>query len=86
MLLDADAQRALVIEVKLNWKDGRDQKLIEEYLPLVRSAFGVATFPLLITANVRGLQHKPMTSFTELVACYDWRPGDPTPVLLLPKP
>lgn len=28
----------LVIEVKLNWKDGRDDKLLTEYLPIVKSA------------------------------------------------
>jgi predicted nuclease of restriction endonuclease-like RecB superfamily len=74
---------AIVVEVKKNWQDGRDVKLLDEYLPLVASAFGVKTRPLMIVGNVRGLKHKPLLSLADIIAVPSaWTPGKPTPTLL----
>jgi hypothetical protein len=84
VLLAPDESWAVVIEVKKNWKDGRDQKLLDLYLPAVRSAFGLdAVFPLMICGCVRGLQTQALTSLRHLVSAPKlWQPGDPTPVIL----
>lgn len=85
VLIDAFTDGALVVEAKLNWKDGRDEKLIATYLQAVRSAFGLtATWPLLITSNVRGYKGRPLLGLTHMEKAYQWRPGLITPVLLLP--
>lgn len=76
---------AIVVEVKLNWADGRDEKLINEYLPIVKSAFQLeTTWPLLITANLRGYKHPPLLGLRQFEECLAWCPGRPTPLLLLP--
>lgn len=84
VLIDPAAGWAVVIEVKKNWKDGRDHKLLDLYLPAVRSAFGVdIAFPLMICGCVRGLAYPALLSLRELaVAPLQWQPGDPTPVIL----
>lgn len=75
---------ALVIEVKLNWRDGKDEKLIDLYLPVVKQALGLKlTRPLLITKNVRGLKHEPLVGLGAMWAALNWQPGLPTPVALV---
>lgn len=76
---------AFVIEVKLNWRDGRDVKLIDEYLPIVRSAFALPEVsPVLITADLRGYKHPPLLGLPQLPLSRSWKPSLPTPVLLVP--
>lgn len=84
VLVDDVAGYAIVIEVKKNWRDGRDVKLLDEYLPIVRSALAVDTYPLMLVGNVRGLKHEPLTSFSQLLSPLNWTPGQPTPTLLKP--
>lgn len=85
VLLDPFTGGALVVEAKLNWKDGRDEKLLDLYLHAAKSAFGLTqTWPLLITKNIRGYQGKPLLGLRHLEAAYEWKPGDLTPVMLLP--
>jgi len=73
----------VVIEVKKNWGDGKDTKLLQEYLPLCASALGVKTFPLMLVGNVRGLPHEAFTSMAKLIdEPLAWTPGKPTPTLL----
>lgn len=75
----------IVVEVKLNWKDGRDVKLIDEYLPIVKSAEGLDyTWPLLITQCLRGWQGDPIKSLEEINQAQSWQAGDQTPLMLLP--
>jgi hypothetical protein len=85
VLLDQFTGGALVVEAKLNWKDGKDEKLIDLYLAAVRSAFGVTmTWPVLVTRNVSGYKGAPLRGLAELERVFDWRPGLITPVMLLP--
>ena len=85
VIVHAESATALVIEVKMNWKDGRDRKLIDEYLDAAQSAFGLrCVWPALITSNVRGLAHRPRVGLGQLLGCCDWAPGEPTPVVLVP--
>lgn len=83
VLVDPTNGRALVIEAKMNWKDGRDVKLIDEYLGIVASAFNVSTKPLLVTGNVRGLDRQPILGLQGIEAAWNWRLGEPTPVALV---
>lgn len=85
VVVDPLTNTGIVIEVKLNWKDGRDEKLIREYIPATLSAFGlIAVWPVLITSNVRGLKHEPQLGLGSLLDCISWQPQHPTPVLLVP--
>lgn len=85
VLVDPLTNSGIVIEVKLNWKDGRDEMLIGTYLSAAQSAFGlVATFPVLITSNVMYLGREPLLGLDKLLEAADWFPGDPTPVILHP--
>jgi hypothetical protein len=85
VLIDEVTGTGLIIEVKMNWSDGRDVKLIDEYLPGCQSAYGLScVWPLLITQNLRGYRHKPLLGLGQLSAALAWQPGDPTPLLLLP--
>lgn len=85
ILLDEFTGGALVVEAKLNWKDGRDEKLLNLYLAATRSAFGVSTtWPLLITKNVRGYKGMPLLGLMQIEKAFEWRPGMLTPVMLLP--
>lgn len=85
VIVDDATSTGLVVEVKLNWKDGRDEKLLKQYLPAVQSAFDLAAvWPVLITSNVTGLKYKPLLGLTALLDCDAWEPGADTPVLLLP--
>lgn len=79
-------ESAIVVEVKLNWRDGRDDKLLNEYLPIVRNALKLdVVWPLLITRNLRGYDAaKPLLGLGAIDDCLAWEPGLPTPVLLLP--
>lgn len=85
VLVEPSSNTGIVIEVKLNWKDGRDEKLIQSYIPAVRQAFGLElVWPALITSNVRGLQHKPLLGLGQLNQAVGWEFGHPTPVILVP--
>jgi hypothetical protein len=80
-----EANVGIVVEVKLNWKDGRDIKLIDEYLPIVKNALRLdETWPLLITRCLRGYPHPPLLGLRKWEDCMTWQPGDPTPVMLVP--
>jgi len=80
-----EANVAIVVEIKLNWKDGRDIKLIDEYLPIVKNAFQLdETWPLLITRCLRGYAHPPLLGLKRWEDAMIWLPGDPTPVMLVP--
>ncbi len=75
---------AIVIEVKMNWADGRDVKLLEEYLPIVKSAFELEkTYPLMIVGNVRGYTGSPYLSMPAISALQRYKPSDITPALLM---
>lgn len=83
VLIDTVLGTGLVIEVKLNWKDGRDVKLIDEYLPIVRSAHQLdVVWPVLITKCLRGYEHPPLLGLQALDHARSWMVGEPTPVLL----
>lgn len=85
LVIDLDSETGIVIEVKLNWKDGRDEKLINTYIDATRAAFGLRhVWPALITSNVRGLPYAPRLGLGSLLQCDDWSRGDNTPVILVP--
>ncbi len=85
VLFDVELNIALVVEIKLNWASGRDEKLINLYLPVVKAALGVEeVWPLLITKNVRGYNHPVLCGMDELWDAMAWLPGQPTPLLLHP--
>lgn len=85
VLVLPELSAAVVIEVKLNWKDGRDVKLIDEYLAIVKSAFSLdVTWPLLITQCLRGYPHPPLLGIKTWEDAMAWQPGDPTPLMLVP--
>lgn len=85
VLVEPVSKTGIAIEVKLNWKDGRDEKLINLYLDAAAQAFGLdAVFPALITSNVRGLEHQPLLGLGSLRLVDAWNIGDPTPVILVP--
>lgn len=85
VLLDQFTGGAVVVEAKLNWKDGRDEKLIKLYLAAARSAFGLTvTWPLLVTRNLRGYKGEPLLGLRQLERVFEWKPGEITPVMLLP--
>lgn len=84
VILLPDASAAVVVEVKLNWKDGRDVKLIDEYLPIVRSAHKLEmVWPLMITQCLRGYEHEPLLGFHAWEDAMAWQPGQPTPLMLV---
>lgn len=85
LLADPVTRTAIVIEAKLNWADGRDQKLIGEYLQITQEALGLeCTWPLVITSNLRGLKQEPLLGLSMLERAREWSPGMPTPVMLHP--
>jgi hypothetical protein len=85
VLVDKFTGGGLVVEAKLNWKDGRDEKLINLYLNAAKSAFGLEeTWPVLITKNVRGYTGRALLGLRQLERAFIWKPGELTPVLLLP--
>lgn len=86
VLVHEETSCAIVVEVKLNWKDGRDEKLLNEYLPIVKAAFSLdETWPLLITQNIRGYEHPPLLGLERVLDAMCWQPGKPTPVMLVIK-
>lgn len=89
VILDPALNTGTVVEVKMNWSNGRDLKLINEYLPIVAQAFELdCVWPLVVTSNVRGYKYPSLlwTSGLEpLEECLSWTPGDPTPVALFVK-
>lgn len=75
----------IVVEVKLNWKDGRDVKLIDEYLPIVKQAEELeVVWPLLITQCLRGYQGPTIIGLENFEAAQSWLQGELTPVMLHP--
>lgn len=85
VLIDPYSQTAIVGEVKLNWKDGRDVKLVKLYLQAAMAAFDLrAVWPCLITSNIRSLPYAPRLGLGHLLSCDSWNSGDPTPVVLIP--
>ena len=85
VLIHQSTSTGIVIEVKLNWQDGRDVKLIDEYLPIVKQAEQLeAVWPILITQCLRGYQG-PIVSggLQEIQACQAWQSGEETPLMLL---
>lgn len=86
VIINTEDNTGIVIEVKMNWKNGRDTKLIQEYLPIVKSAFDLdCVWPLLVTSNIRGYNHPPLiwnAAMSPLFDCLSWVPNDPTPVAL----
>lgn len=83
VLVDYENKLGICIEAKLNWKSGRDAKLIDEYVPIVKRAFRLdVVWPLVVTGNVRGYNGKVLLGLDEIEACMEWRPCDPTPMLL----
>jgi hypothetical protein len=83
VLVDKFTGGGLVVEVKLNWKDGRDEKLLNLYLAAAKSAFGLEeTWPVLVTRNVRGYKGQALLGLKKLEEAFKWRPGQLTPVLL----
>jgi hypothetical protein len=85
VFVDKEAGSGLVIEVKLNWKDGRADKLHSLYLPVVKQALGLnMVWPLVITQNLRGSPHPPLLGLHDLVEAMAWTPADPTPLMLVP--
>lgn len=85
VVIDPSTETGIVGEVKLNWKDGRDEKLLDLYLDAVRHAFDLrATWPALVTSNIRGYPHPVKLGLGSLLSCDGWNIGDPTPLLLVP--
>lgn len=85
LFIDRESRLGIVVEVKLNWKDGRDEKLHNTYLPAVKSAFELDfVWPLLITQNLRGYEYPPLLGLADLVDVMAWETGKPTPLMLLP--
>lgn len=85
LLVDPMTHTGIVIEVKMNWKDGRDIKLIDLYLHAAQSAFGlVEVWPALITSNIQGYLGQPRLGLSTIPSCEDWQPGDITPLVLHP--
>lgn len=85
VLIDKVTGGGIVVEVKLNWKDGRDEKLIDLYLDAAKSALGLdEVWPVLITKNLQGYKGVPLLGLKQLDHCFAWRPGLITPLLLLP--
>lgn len=83
VIIFPDLALGVVIEVKLNWKDDRDQKLIDLYLPVVRQAHKLdVVCPLLVTQCLRGYQHRPLIGLKRWEEALGWHPGQPTPLLL----
>ena len=85
VILLPTSSTAIVVEVKLNWKDGRDVKLIDEYLPIVKAAHRLeVVWPLLIVQCLRGCKTPPLLGLKRWEEAMGWMPGDPTPVMLVP--
>lgn len=84
VLVHQPTRTGIVIEVKLNWKDGRDIKLVNTYLPIVKQAEDLdVVWPLLITQCLRGWQGTPITRLEEIHRCQTWQKGEVTPLMLL---
>lgn len=84
VIVDPASRTGYAVEVKLNWKDGRDEKLIRSYIPAVCEAFSLScVWPVLITSNVAGLKQEPRLGLGAIEDCCAWQVGEPTPVLLV---
>lgn len=85
VLVHDEDNLGIVVEVKMNWADGRADKLLSTYLPAVRAAFKLdATWPLLVTSNLRGYKHPPLLGLGSILDSLAWTPDLPCPVLLHP--
>lgn len=84
VLIHDESNTGIVVEVKLNWKDGRDEKLLDVYLPIVKTAHKLdCVWPILITRCTRGYPHPVFLKLSDLDRCQSWLPGDPTPMMLV---
>jgi hypothetical protein len=82
VLIDDVCNRALVIEVKLNWKNEREEKLMNEYLPIVEAALGVKTVPLLVAGSIINYKGKPLLGLSQLNRAWAWMPDQPPSIML----
>lgn len=84
VIVNKKTSTAIVIEAKLNWKEGRDVKLLDEYLVIVKSAFKLDNaYPLIVTGNIRGLKHPPLLGLHHILAPLQWTIDKPTPTMLV---
>lgn len=83
VLVHRERGLALVIEVKLNFAKGKDEKLLTKYLPVVQSAFDLRAKPLLIVGCLRGCKTPPLHGLQNIFSALDWLPGAETPVAMV---
>lgn len=83
VLLNAGAKLALVVEVKLNWAGGKDEKLLDHYLPIVSAAFNVRAYPCMVVQCLRGYEHEPLKGLMAIWQALKWNAAKPTPVTLV---
>ena len=84
VFLNLEQKLALVIEVKLNWKDGKDEKLLCEYLPIVESAHKVKAYPCMVVQCLRGYDGgEPLKGLASVWQALKWNAGKPTPVAMV---
>ena len=84
VLLNREAGIALVVEVKLNWADGKDDKLLEKYLPVVECAFKVKAYPCMVVQNLRGYKGpEPLKGLMSIWEALKWNAAKPTPVAMV---
>lgn len=85
VVVDPITNTGIAGEVKLNWKDGRDEKLLALYIDAVREAFALRhVWPALVTSNLRGYAHPPLLGLGSLLSVDNWDRGNPTPLILVP--
>lgn len=83
VFLNEAEKLALVIEVKLNWKDGKDEKLLCEYLPIVESAHGVKAYPCMVVQCLRGYTGEPLVGLAAVWQALKWNSTKATPVAMV---
>lgn len=85
VLMYPEDNTSIVIEVKMNWAKDRDDKLLHEYLPIVKTALKQdEVWPLMIVGNVRDYKGPLIHSLHKLDECLAWMPGDLPHMLLIP--
>lgn len=83
VLLNRERKLALVVEVKLNHAHGKDEKLLNKYLPVVSSAFEVTSKPCLVVQCLRGYPGEPLKGLSAIWSALDWQAPEPTPVAMV---
>lgn len=84
VLIHDEDKIGIVCEVKLNWAEGKDLKMLDVYLPIVKQVHELdCVWPLLITRCTRGYPHPIILKLEDLDRCMAWQQGDPTPMLLM---